>query len=72
MGTGIVFMGMAFELVALSLGGYYLGEYIDQRMGWQSTASSAMVVTLMVGWFLHLIILLRRFEKENSDSEPKS
>lgn len=71
MGKGIVFMGVAFELVALCIGGYVLGGYVDEKMGWNNKASTYLVLILLIGWFVHLIYLLNRFEKENADSEPK-
>jgi hypothetical protein len=67
MNKGIVFLGVGFELVALCIGGYFLGEFIDQKMGWKATASTYLVLILMLSWFFHLFILLRRFEKENDD-----
>jgi membrane protein DedA with SNARE-associated domain len=70
-GKGIVFMGVAFELVALCIGGYLLGGSIDEKMGWNNTASTYLVLILLVGWFVHLIYLLNRFEKENAESDPK-
>lgn len=71
MGKGIVFMGVAFELVAMCVGGYFLGEFVDERMGWKNLASTYLVLVLLIGWFVHLIYLLRRFEKENEDFGPK-
>ncbi len=71
MGKGIVFMGVSFELVAMCVGGYYLGEFVDERMGWKNYASTYLVLVLLVGWFVHLIYLLRRFEKENDDINPQ-
>lgn len=72
MGKGIVFMGVSFELVALCVGGYFLGEFIDKHYGWNNFASTYLVLILLIGWFVHLIYLLRRFEKENDESDPTS
>lgn len=68
---GIVFMGVAFELVAMCVGGFVLGEQIDQHYGWKSFASTYLVLILLIGWFVHLIYLLQRFEQENDESDPK-
>jgi len=70
-GKGIVFLGVSFELVALCVGGYYLGELVDEKMHWKNFASSYLVLLLLIGWFVHLIYLLQRFEKENEDFDPK-
>jgi hypothetical protein len=71
MGKGIVFLGISFELVAMCVGGYLLGGEIDRKMGWSNYASTYLVLVLLIGWFVHLIYLLRQFEKENPDSDPK-
>lgn len=63
MDSRIVFLGIGFELVALCAGGYFLGEFIDQQMGWKTTASTYLVLVLLIGWFVHLIYLLRQFER---------
>ena len=70
MKKGIVFLGIGFELVAMCLGGYYLGEIIDQRMGTKNTASTYLILALLVSWFVHLFYLLRKFEKENEKPPP--
>ncbi len=64
MNKGIVFFGIGFELVALCAGGFFLGEFIDKEMGWKATASSYLVLILLVGWFVHLFYLLRQFERD--------
>lgn len=69
---GIVFMGVAFELVAMCVGGFVFGEQIDKHYGWKNFASTYLVLVLLVGWFIHLIYLLQRFERENDDSDSKS
>jgi 4-amino-4-deoxy-L-arabinose transferase-like glycosyltransferase len=68
--TGIVFMGLGFELVAMCAGGYFLGGYVDQFMGWNNKGSTYLVLLLLLGWFVHLIWLLRQFEKNNVDLDP--
>ena len=41
---------------------------IDEKMAWKNFASTYLVLALLIGWFVHLIYLLRQFEKENPDS----
>jgi uncharacterized membrane protein len=65
--NGIVFLGIGFELVAMCVGGFYLGQAIDDHYGWKSIASTYLVLVLLVAWFVHLFYLLRKFEKENDD-----
>jgi hypothetical protein len=70
MNKGIVFMGIGFELIALCAGGFYLGEFIDNYMGWKVFASTYLVLAMMISWFVHLIYLLKRFEKDENDNPP--
>ena len=60
-------MGVAFELVAMCAGGYFFGEMIDEKMQWKNLASTYLVLILLIGWFVHLIYLLRQFEKDKSE-----
>lgn len=62
-------MGVAFELVAMCIGGWVLGNFIDQYMGWKQTANTYLVLILLIGWFVHLIYLLRKFEKDSADDD---
>lgn len=68
---GIVFFGVAFELVALCVGGWVLGGMVDQHMGWINTAQTYLVLVLLFGWFVHLFYLLRKFEKENAADDTQ-
>ena len=67
---GIIFLGIGFELVAMCVGGFFLGQFVDGYMGWNGLATPFLVIALLISWFFHLLILLRRFEKENAESEP--
>lgn len=64
---GIVFLGIGFELIAMCVGGYFMGDYIDQQMGWNGFARTYLVLALLVSWFTHLFYLLRKFEREAED-----
>jgi len=74
MDKGIMFLGIGFELVMMCLGGAYLGTYIDKKMGWNNTATAVLVILLLISWFVHLIFLIQRFEKNDADPKnpPKS
>ncbi len=72
MDKGIIFLGVGFELVGLCLGGYFLGKYIDDYMGWKSAATTGLVILLMLSWFFHLFILLKRFDEDAKSDDPSS
>lgn len=69
---GIVFLGIGFELVAMCAGGYFLGEFIDEKMGWKATASTYLVLILLISWFTHLFYLLRKFERDEAQNDDNA
>lgn len=68
MNKGVIFLGMGFELVGLCMGGYWLGEYVDAYMGWEKS-SAYLILLLLVGWFVHFFILIRKFMEEDNDGK---
>lgn len=73
MQSAMVFAGLGFELIGLCMGGYYFGHIVDQYMGWSNNyGAGGLVLLLLIGWFVQLFYLLRRFEKDNADdTSPK-
>ena len=68
---GLVFSGMGIELVALILGGAHVGEMIDKAYGLKGLGQAGMIMFVMAGWMYHLVVMLKRFMKDNSDIENK-
>jgi hypothetical protein len=66
----MVFAGIAFEMVGLCFGGFILGGMIDAHYGWKGYAQVSLVLVLLIGWFVHLIFLIKKFEKDNADDNP--
>ncbi len=64
MKSGMIFMGMGFELVGLVIGCIYLGGQLDKYFSWPGYATAGLVVLSMVGWIVHLIVLLKRFQAQ--------
>ncbi len=67
---GIVFAGLGFELMGLILTCLYLGQKIDEYYQSKGLGLISLVILGIVGWFYHLIILLRKFVAE--DNEPSN
>lgn len=67
MNKGIVFLGMGFELVAMCMGGLYLGETVKAHYGLETPVSAYMILAMLIAWFVHLFYLLRKFQKEAED-----
>jgi 4-amino-4-deoxy-L-arabinose transferase-like glycosyltransferase len=68
MDKAVIFLGIGFELVALCGAGVFLGQLIDQWMGWQNAGTLIMVLSFLVLWFFHLFFLIQKFE--NHDGPP--
>jgi hypothetical protein len=58
---------MGFELVAIILGAVWLGEKIDETYQTQGWAVVGLIFLLFTGWFVHLILLLRRYMNETKE-----
>jgi hypothetical protein len=70
MNKGIVFLGMGFEMVSMVLGSLFFGPYIDPYVGGKGNGTVLLILLLMVGWFAHVFVLVRKFE-EDIDDNPK-
>ena len=71
MNKGFIFLGIGFELVSLCLAAIYLGGHIDTYMHWNGYATLSLMLSMLLGWFVHLFVLLKRFEESENDA-PKS
>jgi hypothetical protein len=69
--SGLVFMGLGFELLVMFLIGAYVGRAIDKYFGWPGYGFLGMIGVLMIAWVMHFIFLLKRFMKASNDNEPK-
>jgi F0F1-type ATP synthase assembly protein I len=72
MKTGLVFMGLGFELIAMFLVGAYIGGLIDKHFGWPNYAFLGLTTALFIAWVTHFIFLLKRFMKASSDKPPET
>ena len=62
-------MGMGFELVGLILGGLYVGSQIDKEMKWPGYAVAGAMGIALIGWFIHLIFMMKKFMAELPDDK---
>ena len=70
MKDGMVFAGMGFELLGLILAALYIGGIIDNELNGGGLGVAGMVITVLVGWFVHLFMLLKKF-MERADRDKK-
>lgn len=59
----IVFIGVGFELVGLIIGGVFLGEFLEGKIPSKGLWTSGLIVLALIGWFIHLMVLLKNSEK---------
>lgn len=64
-----VFAGVGFELIALLLSGAFLGQYLEKRFPSQGFLTAGLVILALVGWMVHLIVLLRRMDENSPDQK---
>ena len=58
---GLVFVGLGLEAVLLVIGAVFLGQKIDQVMGWQGGATVTLLIMSLAAWFVHLFRLIGQF-----------
>lgn len=63
------FMGIGIELVVLVVAAAYLGKFIDDRFQSPGYWTAGLILVFLVSWFYHLVILLRRLNREDETSE---
>jgi hypothetical protein len=68
----IIFAAMGFELVALILGCFFLGEYLDKTYQSKGLIFVGLSFLALIGWMVRIIWLVRRFQKlEDEDQGSK-
>lgn len=65
MKTGIIFMGMGFELVGIVLASLYLGSMLDKYFTLGGLGVAATLLLGLGGWVAHIVFLLVRMQKAN-------
>jgi F0F1-type ATP synthase assembly protein I len=60
----MIFMGMGIEAVVAVLGGFYIGLKLDEFLGKRGLGPAVGSILGLVGWFLHLLRVMKRFDEE--------
>jgi F0F1-type ATP synthase assembly protein I len=72
----LIFTSIGFELVGIMLGSVYLGQALDDHFRTKGIALSILMFAGLASWFIHLVFLLRRIQKEdeedNNDQNEKN
>jgi hypothetical protein len=67
----LVFTSIGFELLGIMMASIYLGQMIDDHYKTRGVALIVLMFTGLVSWFMHLIFLLRRFQKDESSEDDQ-
>jgi F0F1-type ATP synthase assembly protein I len=62
----IIFASIGFELVGIMLASIYLGLLIDKTYQTKGIGLVALMLVGLISWLTHVVLLLRRIEKNNS------
>lgn len=60
---GIVFAGLGFELAGLVIASVTFGGKIDETYNLPGYGVAGLTVLSMVGWLIHLIFMLKRWQE---------
>jgi hypothetical protein len=67
----LVFTSIGFELLGIMMASIYLGQMIDDHYKTRGVALIVLMFTGLVSWFMHLIFLLRRFQKDEPSEDDQ-
>jgi F0F1-type ATP synthase assembly protein I len=65
----IVFASIGFELVGIMLACVYLGQAVDKTYQTKGLGLIALMFIGLASWLTHVVLLLRRFEKNDPDDK---
>jgi F0F1-type ATP synthase assembly protein I len=60
----LIFTSIGFELVGIMLASIYLGQMIDEYYKTKGIALIVLMFTGLASWFMHLLFLLRKIQKD--------
>lgn len=63
-GKMAAFVGIGFEVVGLLIASVWVGGWLDTKFQLKGMATAGLVVLALAGWFVHIIWMLKRFEKD--------
>ncbi|MBX2995591.1 MAG: AtpZ/AtpI family protein [Bdellovibrionaceae bacterium] len=69
----LIFASMGVELVGLIIGCLFIGQVLDEKFGTKGLMVIFFSIASLVGWFVHLIFLLKRIDRmeEQDAKRPK-
>lgn len=66
----LVFSGIGIELAGMMFVAVVVGGQMDKKFGTNGLIFLVMAMLFLIGWFVHIVYLLRRMNSKN-DSESR-
>ncbi len=63
----LVFAAMGMELVGLIIASVMVGQWLDEKYGWKGMGVLVLSIAGLVGWLVHIVLLLRQMERASED-----
>lgn len=63
----LVFAAMGMELVGIIVASVFLGQYLDEKYQWKGMGVLALSILSLVGWLVHIILLLRQMDRASDE-----
>lgn len=61
----MLFIGVGFELIGLIVVSVVIAGWLEQKIPSKGLITAGLVILSLIGWFIHIIILLKRVPKDN-------
>lgn len=65
--SAMVFFALGIEVVGLVLAGFFLGQAIDEKLGWGGLGTLLCVLAGLGGFLLHVIIYFNKFSRDGEE-----
>lgn len=66
-----IMTSMGFEIVGIIAAAVYIGGFLDERYKWGGLGLIGAIAIGFVGWFVHLLLVVRMLEKDDQKEETK-
>lgn len=62
----MLFIGIGFELIGLIIASVLLANWLEEKYPSKGMITAGLVLLALVGWFIHIMMLLKRVNKEGN------
>lgn len=62
----MLFIGIGFELIGLITAAVLLSDWLEEKYPSKGMITAGLILLALVGWFIHIMMLLKRVNKENN------